>query len=348
MSIMKTYRVAIIGAGSRAGAHVNAYQLIENAGVVACSAPSPNRREPFAARYGIKAYADAGEMIQQEKPDLVHIVTPPSVRESVMRLVSDCGVQADTFEKQSAIVVDDWKALRRLQKETRTRFGVCHQFRWHPTLARCREALASGRLGKLLMVEATAGMDITNQGTHALHYGNSLNGDAEVVRVFGAVSGWDQQDLSHPGPENSLACLTFDNGTRMFWNTGPLAPRAGDPGTVWQHVRVAGFAEKGRVLWEEFGRWEIVGPDGAEGGDYGGMENWARENLKAQAGFHRDMLAWIEDDSRPVGTNLTRSLHEWNAVLALYASALTRQPVELASFYPPSDLVEKLKLALGA
>jgi len=47
------------------------------------------------------------------------------------------------------------------------------------------------------------------------------------------------------------------------------------------------------------------------------------------------------------GTNLARSLHEWLVVLALYASALQRRPVDIAKFDPPDDLFARLGDALA-
>ena len=54
------------------------------------------------------------------------------------------------------------------------------------------------------------------------------------------------------------------------------------------------------------------------------------------------MLAWIEDDLRPVGASLARSLHEWKAVLALYTSARERRPVSHDGFTPSSHLIRRL------
>jgi len=62
----------------------------------------------------------------------------------------------------------------------------------------------------------------------------------------------------------------------------------------------------------------------------------------AQAEFHKTMFAWLEDDTRVPGTNLKQSLHEWKVVLALYASALYRKPIDIASFDPPLDLFDQL------
>jgi predicted dehydrogenase len=176
-----------------------------------------------------------------------------------------------------------------------------------------------------------------------LNYGLLLNGDAPVARVFGNACGWDTSDPGHPGPATTEAYLTFANGVRGLWTSGTTSPRCGDPSTTWQHVRVAAYAEKGRVLYEEFGRWEIDGPGGVERGDYGGMEGWARNNLLAQTAFHQAMFDWLLDDRKVPGTSLRQSLHEWAVVLALYHSALTRTPVDMADFDPPDDLVERVR-----
>jgi hypothetical protein len=58
------------------------------------------------------------------------------------------------------------------------------------------------------------------------------------------------------------------------------------------------------------------------------------------------MFDWIEDDTKPAGTNLKQSLHEWEVVLALYASAVWRRPVDLAGFNPPEDLFDQLAKVL--
>lgn len=344
---MDRYRVAIIGAGPRAVDHCAADVALPDVEMVAVASPTPTRRDALAARFGLRAYGDVADMLRTEQPDLVHVVTPPSVRVDILRLLAEYGVPAATVEKPIALGVADHRALSELV-DGPTRIGVCHQFRWYPSLVRCREALASGRLGRVLMVDASAGMDITNQGTHALHYGNALNGDRRVVEVFGTASGWNLDDPAHPGPEDSLGQLTLDDGSRMVWATGPRTPRVGDPSTTWQHVRVAAHAELGRVEWAEFGGWAIVGPDGMESGEFEGFPAWQQGNMVAQAAFHAEMLTWLRDAEQPCGTNLARSLHEWQAVLALYASALERRPIRLDQFAPSDDLVGRLKATLTA
>lgn len=343
---MNTYRVAVVGSGRRSRQHIKAYEFISDAEVVACCAPTPTRREELAADFGIKAYADAAEMITAERPDMVHLVTWPDTRVELMTLVSDKRVPLCTVEKPIATGVVDWRALGKLSAQTETKFAVCHQLRWHTDLARCRQTIVDGTLGDVRFLDMSAGMNIAGQGTHILNYGRSLIGDPNVVRVFGSASGWDTGDVRHPAPATTQAYVTFDNGVRGIWTSGGVSPRAGDPATIWQHVRVAAYADRGRVNFEEFGTWEIVTPIRVERSTFGDLEIWQHANLNAQAAFHRAMFDWLTDDTRAPGTSLDQSLHEWKVVLALYTSALQRRPVDLEGFEPDDRLFHDLAAAL--
>ena len=343
---VEKYRSVVVGCGGRSRPHIQAYDHIDGARIVACCAPTPTRRDPLAAEFGIRAYADVRKMIEKEEPHLVHLVTWPDTRVELMSLVADLGVPLCTVEKPIATGVTDWKALCQLEAKSATRFAVCHQFRWQPHLVKCRQALSSGKLGEVKFLDISAGMNISGQGTHILNYGMSFNRDVPVVQVFGAASGSRGMEGGHPAPDSTIGYLTFENGVRGLWNNGPTAPISGDPDTEWQHVRVAAYADRGRVSYEEFGRWEIVSPDGTESGNFGDMDTWMGNNLTAQAAFHQAMFAWLEDENHLPGTDLKQSLHEWQVVLALYASALTRAPVKIFEFDPPEDLFQQLGATL--
>ncbi|MHC4199649.1 MAG: Gfo/Idh/MocA family protein [Planctomycetota bacterium] len=335
---MAAYRCGVVGCGGRSRRHAQAYPFVERGELVACCDLIEEKRDKYAKEFGLTPYADAAEMIEREKLDLVHLVTWPDVRVPTMTVVSDAGVAACIVEKPIATAVADWKKLCELEAASKTRFAVNHQFRWQETLTGCREALASGKLGEILFLEFTACMNISGQGTHVLDYGMSVNDDSRVVRVFGAASGMGSADVGHPAPNTTVAGILFENGVRAFWNNGPTAPMVTGE-TDYQHVRLGAYCESGRVLWEEFGKWQILSAEGLEEGTH---EDILGLNDRAQAALTMAMFDWIEDDAKPAGTNLNLGLHQWKSVLALYASALWRRPVELADFDPPDDLFEKL------
>ena len=348
MTLMsKKFKAAVIGCGKRSSAHIQAYRDTERGEVVACCDVVKEKADERAEEFGLRAYDDAREMIEKERPDLIHISTPPNARVDLLTLVSEIGVPACTVEKPLAIGVRDWLELQEMERTGTPKIAVCHQFRWHEDFLKCQEALRSSALGEVLFLDISAGLNISDQGTHILNYCFSLNGESPVARVFGTAHGVEGMSGSHPGPDTTAGFLLFQNGVRAFWNNGTTAPRFGDPSAGHQHVRLAAYAQRGRVLWEEFGKWEILSPGGKESGTFGGRDLRMKKKIRAQTTFHEAMFDWIEDDTKVPGTNLRQSLHEWKVVLALYASALNRKPVELDDFDPPVDLFDRLKKALG-
>lgn len=338
---MAEKRAVVVSCAGRGKAHARAYDHIDGASAVACCDIRDDRREAMAAELGITGYADARAMIEDEKPDIVHLATGPTTRVELMSLVSDLGVPLCTVEKPIAVNVPDWRALTELERGSKTKFAVCHQFRWQRHLVQCQQAVDAGELGAMRFLDMSAGMNITGQGTHTLNYGRSIIGDARVTRVFGSILGWDKHDATHPAPTASEAYLNFDNDIRGLWTSGPISPRYGDPKTVWQHVHVSAYGDEGRVEWQEFGQWEVVGPGQRRGGTCEDDGGWQANNLLAQAEFHKAMFAWRDDEGSVPGTNLADSLHECAVVLALYLSAIERRPVDLADFDPPDDLFQR-------
>ena len=342
---MPKYRCAIIGCGSRAYGHANAYQRISRGKLVACANRSDtSRREKFANIFGITGYADAAEMLRTEQPDLVHLVTMPDQWGELLPMVSALGVPACIVEKPIACGVADWHLLSELEAQTTTKFGVGKQFRWHPYLIRCREALQSGELGELLFLDFSCGMNLSAQGTHIIDWAMALNNDAPIVSVFATASGAESLRSTYPAPDTSACQVVFDNGVYGQWCTGFTAKRINDAPAIYKHCRVAAYAERGRVLFEEFGRWQIVSTQEIAGHQTT-PDEWRENNDIAQAGLTEAMFDWLENDTHPIETNLKRALHQWNAVLGIYASTITHTPTNIP-FAPPDNLCAQLGEAL--
>src|SRR5262245_66495913 len=69
---------AMIGAGRFARFQAEAWSRVEGARIVAVADAAPGRAEEFSERFGIpRAYRDAAEMLEGERPDFVDIVTRP-------------------------------------------------------------------------------------------------------------------------------------------------------------------------------------------------------------------------------------------------------------------------------
>ena len=75
---MAKYRTAIVGA-RRGIHHARAYHDLKNMEVVALCEIDQERRENGKNELGVKGYANYEEMLDKEKPDIVHAVTMPTV-----------------------------------------------------------------------------------------------------------------------------------------------------------------------------------------------------------------------------------------------------------------------------
>ncbi|MEN6404126.1 MAG: Gfo/Idh/MocA family oxidoreductase, partial [Armatimonadia bacterium] len=82
---MMSFKCAFLGCGPRANGHAAAYDHITRGHRVACCDLDPERLSAFAAKYDIPAtYTSLEEMLDKEKPDLVHMVTRPNLRVGLM------------------------------------------------------------------------------------------------------------------------------------------------------------------------------------------------------------------------------------------------------------------------
>lgn len=343
---MPKYRSAIIGCGGRAYGHANAYHQVSQAELVACANRSDTaRREKFANTFSIAGYADAERMLRTEQPDLVHLVAMPDQWRELIPMVSDLNVPACIVEKPIACGVEDWRFLSELEAQTNTKFGVGKQFRWHPGLLSCRKAVQDGELGNINFLNFSCGMNLIAQGTHIIDWAMSLNNDSPIVRVFGAASGVELLDSDYPAPDVTSCQVLFENGVYGFWNTGFTSPHVMDDDTTYRHCRVAAYGEIGHTLFEEFAGWKVVSTEKVENHQTT-PDEWRQNNDLAQAGLTQAMFDWLEDDTSPVETNLKLALHQFNAVLGIYLSAISHQPIDIP-FDPPDDLDIQLRGALS-
>src|SRR5580700_10897006 len=76
---MNQIKVAIVGTGSIAAAHVDGLkQAGDRVRIAAAVDTDPKRVAEFCAKYAIpQSYTDLTALLAAEKPDIVHICTPP-------------------------------------------------------------------------------------------------------------------------------------------------------------------------------------------------------------------------------------------------------------------------------
>ena len=337
------FRCAFLGCGPRATGHAEAYAHITRGEPVAACDLDEGRLAAFADRYGIPGrYTNLDEMLDREKPDVVHMVTQPTLRVGLMTHLADAGVPGVIVEKPICIGGDDYAELKALAARSRTRFATNHQLRFHPRVLEYLDDIRSGAIGEVRHIDASAVYPMAGQGTHILNLLLAFNGYARCKTVFGVASGYDDINSFHPGPKAAQMLLTFENGTRASLQTGPGSPQFVE-GPDWAHKRIAIYGTKGIRHWWMYG-WERTRADGSlERGE----QDYAAQDVLGQAGLTNAMFDWIEDDAKVHPNSLEWSLYEWLIVLGCYLSTVEARAVDLP-FDPPGDLLARLKRFVGA
>jgi predicted dehydrogenase len=183
---------------------------------------------------------------------------------------------------------------------------------------------------------------MSGQGVHVLDLIFAFSGYAQVETVFGASSGYDDINGTHPSPRTAETLITFKNGIRAALQAGEGAPMLDNSAPNWGHKRIAVYGTHGFRHWWMQGCEKAL-PDGT-------IEklahDYATEDLWGQAGLTNSLFDWLEDESKISPTNLRTALDEWLVILAGYLSTVEARPVDLP-FEPPDDLLGRFKAFVG-
>ncbi|WP_370337133.1 Gfo/Idh/MocA family oxidoreductase [Parvularcula marina] len=145
-------KVALIGAGFIAPVHLTALQSIRKVRVSAIVDPNMARAEGLARQAGATAYPSIEAMLEADRPDAAHVVTPPPLHEATTLPLLAAGVPV-LLEKPMAQDAEECTRLIAAAEEGGTSLAINHNFIHHPAFVRARKMLESGRYGRLRRVQ---------------------------------------------------------------------------------------------------------------------------------------------------------------------------------------------------
>lgn len=134
--------------------HFEAISLCEDAELVACCDKIIEKAEESAKKYGCKAYSDYKKLINEERPRCIHICLPHYLHVEVAEYALSRGVHVLT-EKPMSVDLDGAERVVALAKEKKLLYGVCFQCRFNPAPIFVKNAIKSGRLGKIISAVST-------------------------------------------------------------------------------------------------------------------------------------------------------------------------------------------------
>ena len=141
-------KAVIVGCGNIGAVHAESIRRLEGVSLCAAADIRPERAASYAEKYGCRAYASLEEMLEKERPDVLHICTPHYLHVPMTAYALQRGIHV-FCEKPPVISEEQLDALTRAAAEGPGRAGFCFQNRYNPGVLFIRELLASGRLGKI-------------------------------------------------------------------------------------------------------------------------------------------------------------------------------------------------------
>src|SRR5262245_43838841 len=196
-------KVAVLGCGRIGAVHAAAVRdLGTGAALVFCDADAEAARHAAASFGSGTAYQSVDDCLVAERPDVVHVCTPPDTH-------ADLAVRA--LSAGAAVLVEKPLALSRAQTAL-VADALCgrpgalcvdHNFLFEPCMLKARGWVSAGRIGRVLAADIFYGVEPLPAGTrpapwvarlpggrfadvlpHALYLARHFMGDVEQVAAF--------------------------------------------------------------------------------------------------------------------------------------------------------------------
>ncbi|MGH2345911.1 MAG: Gfo/Idh/MocA family protein, partial [Chloroflexota bacterium] len=278
---MKRYKVAVIGTGAIAGAHMQALKAMgDRVRVVAAVDVDAARVEAFSAAHGIPhIYKDVEAMPAADQPDLVQIATPPRIHTDLTVRCLEAGAWV-LCEKPLCGSLADLDRIEAAEQATGKYCSSVAQWRFGSGAGHLKELIQREALGHLLVgVCATtwyrdqAYYQVPWRGTWASELGGTTMGHGiHAMDLFLWLFGdWEEisamvgtLDHSIEVDDVSMALVRFRSGSLGSIVNSAVSPRQEtylrfdfQRATV-ELTTLYGYANKD---------WRFSVPDGSKDGD---------------------------------------------------------------------------------
>ena len=343
---MTPRRVALIGTGAIASSHVEALAHEPRAELVAAVDINRDAVTAFAEAHQIASYTDVAEMLGAEKPELVHVCTPPQLHAALSIQCMEAGAWV-LCEKPLAASLSEIDAIAAAEARTGCYTSSVYQWRFGAGGGHLKHLIDSGELGRPLLglCQTTWYRDDAYyaapwRGTWASELGGcSMGHGIHAMDFFLWLFGpWAEvtgqiDHLNHDieVEDVSLALVRFENGAMGSIVNSVVSPRQES------YIRMD-FTEATAELRHLYAYgnkdWTYSVFEGSSRSEQ--LERWRQlpEDFPSlHTGQVSHILDCMEQNERPVtsgaGARMTLEF-----IASLYKSALTGQRVARGSITP--------------
>lgn len=165
-------KIGIVGCGKIADGHVEEIQKMpELASVVGVCDREPIMAEQIAMRYGLGYHThDLEKLLAEQKPDVLHITTPPASHLALAKLAMDAGAHV-YVEKPMTLSFADTKALLDYADAAKKKVTIGYTYLFDPPAREMRALLEDAVLGDVVHVESFYGYNLAGA------YGSAILAD---------------------------------------------------------------------------------------------------------------------------------------------------------------------------
>ena len=147
---MKKLKLVCVGAGYFAQFQLEAWTRIPEVDFVALCDQNLKKGKEAQKKYGIpRLYANFNEMLDQEKPDVVDIITPPLTHLELCRRAASRGIHI-ICQKPLAPSFSEARRIVEMTEKAGVRFMVHENWRFQPWYRQIKKMLEEGAIGDKL------------------------------------------------------------------------------------------------------------------------------------------------------------------------------------------------------
>ena len=348
-------RIGIVGTGGIARVHAdNIKHLGEAAVIVGAVDVDPERLAAFQAEWGVEAgYASLEELLEQGKPDIVHLCTPPGLHKAQALVALAAGVDV-LSEKPPALSLEEIDELAAAEKASGAHFATVSQHRFGGRAIWLRDRMADGKLGRpmvavcdTLWFRPDSYFDVPWRGKWDIEGGGPTMGHGihQMDTMLSILGPWREvvavaarQARPVVTEDLSTAIVTFQNGAIATVVNSLLSPREtsylrfdfeyatvelehlyGYGDDNWKITPAPGHEDEVNALWAE-------GPHGNSG---------------HSAQFRAVLEARENGSDIPVDTASARGTLD--LIAGIYASAFTGERVQAGSIGADSPFYSSME-----
>lgn len=243
MSAPRRFRVAVLGTGGIAeAAHLPALRAqAHRVDVAAAVDVDPDRLETFLRKHEIPAgYSSLDAMLAEQRPDLVHVCTPPSTHADAVVRILNAGAWA-LVEKPPVLSLAEYDRIGLAERDGGPYASVVFQHRFGSGALRLARQVAAGELGRPLVAQCDTSwfrsqsyFDVPWRGKWATEGGGPTMGHGihQMDLLLAVLGEWAEVramagrlDRSVETEDVSMALVRFASGALATVVNSVLSPR---------------------------------------------------------------------------------------------------------------------------